>query len=101
MVKGDALYASRAHHHRIERQRCTRCDGSLPSPLHLAIKRNGFQMMFPPAACSRASRAEAVNRKILKLEVKSLVDSISTVGFWHAIMPKPHNTVSRHAYNMR
>ena len=32
------------------RQRCTRYDGSLPSPLHLAIKRNGFQMMFPPAA---------------------------------------------------
>jgi len=32
------------------RQRCARCDGSLPSPLHLAIKRNEFQMMFPPAA---------------------------------------------------
>jgi hypothetical protein len=30
--------------------RCARCDGSLLSPLHLAIKRNGFQMMFPPAA---------------------------------------------------
>ncbi|OCK88891.1 uncharacterized protein K441DRAFT_668357, partial [Cenococcum geophilum 1.58] len=27
-----------------------RCDGSLPSPLHLAIKRNDFLMMFPPAA---------------------------------------------------
>ncbi|OCK92314.1 uncharacterized protein K441DRAFT_662915, partial [Cenococcum geophilum 1.58] len=33
-----------------QRQRCTRCDGSLPSPLHLAIKRNDFLMMFPPAA---------------------------------------------------
>ena len=30
--------------------RYTRYNGSLPSPLHLAIKRNGFQMMFPPAA---------------------------------------------------
>ena len=45
------MYASRAQHHRIATTaRCTRCDGSLPSPLHLAIKRNGFQMMFPPAA---------------------------------------------------
>ena len=46
-----AMYASRAQHHRVATTaRCTRCDGSLPSPLHLAIKRNGFQMMFPPAA---------------------------------------------------
>ena len=46
-----AMYGSRAQHHRVATTaRCTRCDGSLPSPLHLAIKRNGFQMMFPPAA---------------------------------------------------
>src|SRR5436853_754897 len=46
-----AMYASRAQHHRVATTaRCARCDGSLPSPLHLAIKRNGFQMMFPPAA---------------------------------------------------
>ena len=46
-----AMYASRAQHHRVvTTARCTRCDGSLPLPLHLAIKRNGFQMMFPPAA---------------------------------------------------
>ena len=46
-----AMYVSRAQHHRVATTaRCTRCDGSLPSPLHLAIKRNGFQMMFPPAA---------------------------------------------------
>ena len=33
------------------RQRAaTRCGGSLPSPLHLAIKRNDFLIMFPPAA---------------------------------------------------
>ena len=46
-----AMYASRAQHHRVATTaRCTRCDGSLPSPLHLAIKRNDFLMMFPPAA---------------------------------------------------
>ena len=34
-----------------QRQRAAaRCDGSLLSPLHLAIKRNGFLIMFPPAA---------------------------------------------------
>src|SRR5580658_3627711 len=45
------MYASRAQHHRAATTaRCTRCDGSLPLPLHLAIKRNEFQMMFPPTA---------------------------------------------------
>ena len=49
-VEGDALYASRAQHHKAATTaRCKRCDGSLPSPLHLAIIRNDF-LMFPPAA---------------------------------------------------
>jgi len=51
VVKGDALYASRAQHHRTAMTaRCTRCNGSLPSPLHLAIMKNGFLIMFPPVA---------------------------------------------------
>ena len=51
VVEGDALYASRAQHHRAaSTARCIRCDGSLPSPLHLAIIRNDFLMIFPPAA---------------------------------------------------
>ena len=51
VVEGNALNASQAQHHRVATTaRCTRCDGSLLSPLHLAIKRNGFQMMFLPAA---------------------------------------------------
>jgi len=37
--------------------------------------------MFLPIVYSRALWAKAVNRKILKLEVKSLVDSISTISF--------------------
>ena len=42
VVKGDT-YASRAQHHRTAATaRRTRCDGSLPSPLHLAIKRKLF-----------------------------------------------------------
>jgi hypothetical protein len=55
------LHASRARHHRVERQRYTRCDGSLPSPLHLAIKRNripdDISTRGDVDACSRASRA--------------------------------------------
>ena len=54
VVEGDALYdvyASLAQHHRTATTtRYTRCDGSLPSPLHLAIIRNEFLMMFPPMA---------------------------------------------------
>ena len=51
VVKGDASYASQAQHHRAATTaRCTRCDGSLPSPLHLAIIGNDFLMMFLPAA---------------------------------------------------
>src|SRR6266576_6692158 len=54
VVEGDALYdvyASLAQHHRTATTaRCTRCNGSLLSPLHLAIIRNEFLMMFPPAA---------------------------------------------------
>jgi len=43
VVKGDALYdasyASQAQHYRTATTaRCTRCDGSLPSPLHLATR---------------------------------------------------------------
>ncbi|OCK90980.1 uncharacterized protein K441DRAFT_665488, partial [Cenococcum geophilum 1.58] len=45
------MYASRAQHHRTATTaHCMRCDGSLPSPLHFAIKRNDFLMMFLPAA---------------------------------------------------
>jgi len=51
VAEGDASYASQAQHHRTATTaRCTRCGGSLPSPLHLAIIRNEFLMMFPPAA---------------------------------------------------
>jgi len=47
----NASYASRAQHHRTATTaRYTRCDGSLPSPLHLAIVRKVFLIMFPPAA---------------------------------------------------
>ena len=45
-----SLSASLANTIESQRQRCTCCDGSLPSPLHLAIIRSGFLMMFPPAA---------------------------------------------------
>ena len=55
VVEGDTLYdasyASRAQYHRTATTaRCMRCDGSLPSPLHLAIIRNDFLMIFSPAA---------------------------------------------------
>ena len=47
VIKGDASYASQVQHHRVATP--ARCDGSLPSPLHSAIIRNDFPMMFPPA----------------------------------------------------
>src|SRR5436305_4381007 len=51
VVKGGASNASQAQHYRTATPaRCTRCGGSLPSPLHLAIMGNCFPMMFPPAA---------------------------------------------------
>ena len=45
--------------------RCTRCDGSLPSPLHLAIKRISILMMFPPAA----TWTRAVGLRGLKVKI--------------------------------
>jgi len=49
VVKGD--YVSQAQHHgAATTARCMRCSGSLPSPLHLAIIRNNFLIMFPPMA---------------------------------------------------
>ena len=49
VVEGDASNVSQAQHHRTATTaRCTRCVGSLPLPLHLAIIRNDFPMMFPP-----------------------------------------------------
>ena len=66
VIEGDALNASRAHHHRVEQQRCTRCNGSLPLPLHLAINRNrildDISTRGDVDACSRASRANKLNR---------------------------------------
>src|SRR5438105_8372194 len=69
-----AMYASRAQHHRVvTTARCTRCDGSLPSPLHLAIKRNGFQMMFPPAATwTRAVGLRGLTKYLNNLDLVSL-----------------------------
>ena len=50
VVEGDALYVSRAQHHRAATTaRCICCDSFLPLPLHLAIIKNDFLMMFPPA----------------------------------------------------
>ena len=51
VVEGDALYVLQAQHHRAATTtHCMHCGGSLPLPLHLAIIRNDFLMMFPPAA---------------------------------------------------
>jgi hypothetical protein len=66
VVEGDA-YASQAQHHRTATTaRCTRCDGSLPSPLHLAIIRKRFpddvSTRGDVDACSRASRAIKLNK---------------------------------------
>ena len=51
VVEGDVLYMLRAQHHgAVTTTRCMCCGSSLPLPLHLAIIRNDFLMMFPPAA---------------------------------------------------
>ena len=71
VVEGDASNASRAKHHRTATTaRCTRCDGSLPSPLHLAIIRNDFPMMFPPAATWTRAVGLRGQLTIIKLIIK-------------------------------
>ena len=71
------MYASQAQHHRVATPaRCTRCDGSPPSPLHLAIIRNEFLMMFPPAA----TWTRAVG-------LRGLIGNIKGV-FWHFLVRK-------------
>jgi len=51
VVKGDAYTRRRLNTTEVATPaRVARCDGSPPSPLHLAIIRNGFPIMFPPAA---------------------------------------------------
>ena len=50
-VEGDALYMSQVQYYKAATTvRCKHCNSSLPSPLHLAIIRNDFLIMFPPVA---------------------------------------------------
>src|SRR5207248_4848968 len=72
------------HHRTATPARCTRCGGSLPSPLHLATIRSCFPIMFPPAATwTRAVglRGRQLNNIIIKnryllLLIKELKDRL-------------------------
>ena len=68
---------SQAQHHRVATPaRCARCDGSPPLPLHLAIIRNDFPMMFPPVATwTRAVglRGLGDNKEYIKEAVNAVV----------------------------
>ena len=68
-IKGDTLNMSRAQHYRVATlAHYIRYNGSLPSPLHLAIIRNEFLMIFLPAA----TWTRAVGLRGLRLYLKTL-----------------------------
>src|SRR5436305_14799239 len=85
VVEGGASNASQAQHHRTATPaRCTRCGGSLPSPLHLAIMGNCFPMMFPPAATW--TRAVGLRGRIYyTLALLLLCFSVSIIYYYYYI----------------